>query len=131
MLLSFRETKAPGRDTGLPREASRASTRSSATHGLRRFYGVNFLLYLAIFGFLLLSHVPGGRVPPGRLWVSESHRLGRRLPIVLANLWLTGFLSARITIKTLTLCSAALTGLFIVADTLARGTQPPCGRCCF
>ena len=46
------------------------------------------------------------------------------VPIVLANLWLTGFLSSRFSIKTLTIWSAALTGVFMIAVILPQG-QPP------
>ena len=42
------------------------------------------------------------------------------VPIVLANLWLTGFLTARIRLKTLTVWSAALTGVFMIAVVLPR-----------
>jgi MFS family permease len=38
---------------------------------------------------------------------------------VLANLWLTGFLTVRIRIKTMTVGSAALTGIFMVSVVLA------------
>ena len=46
------------------------------------------------------------------------------VPIVLANLWLTGFLSGRFAIRTLTIWSAALTGLFMIAVILPQGQAP-------
>ena len=46
------------------------------------------------------------------------------VPIVLANLWLTGFLSGRFSIKTLTIWSAALTGVFMIAVILPQGQAP-------
>ena len=42
------------------------------------------------------------------------------VPIVLANLWLTGFLSARMSIKELTVVSALLTGVFMVLVVIPR-----------
>jgi MFS family permease len=49
------------------------------------------------------------------------------VPIVLANIWLTGFLSARIPIKRMTAASALLTGVFIatvVVPTIRFGLFP-------
>jgi len=51
VLLCFRETKAPGRDESQPRESLARLVKAFADPRLRRFYLVNFLLYLAIFGF--------------------------------------------------------------------------------
>jgi predicted MFS family arabinose efflux permease len=42
------------------------------------------------------------------------------VPIVLANVWLTGFLSARMSVRTLTFWSALLTGVFMVIVVVPR-----------
>ena len=81
---------------------------------LRGLYWLNFLFYLAIFGFFRCYpmylvdefHLGVSRVSEFIAWVG--------VPIVLANLWLTGFLSARFRVKTLTFWSALMTGVFMV-----------------
>src|SRR5262249_51123421 len=87
---------------------------------LRRYFLVNFLLYLAIFGFFrsypmyLVDTFDLGisRVSEFIAWVG--------VPIVLANFWLTGALSARFSVRLLTIWSAALTGVFMLAIVLPR-----------
>jgi len=49
--------------------------------------------------------------------------IGYSLPIVLVNLWLTGFLTGRLPIKTITIVSGLLTGLFMIALILPRGEE--------
>jgi len=116
----FRETRAPGQ-VRRPARIIESFTSLAAVFTdtrLRRFYGINFLLYLAIFGFfrsypMYLVDEFGldvSRVSEFVAWVG--------LPIVLANLWLTGFLSDRFAISTLTVCSAAFTGVFMIATVL-------------
>ena len=63
---------------------------------LRLLYGVNFLLYLAIFGFFRCY--PMYLVDEFRLDVSQVSEFVAwvAVPIVIANLWLTGFLARRI-----------------------------------
>lgn len=81
---------------------------------LRIFYLINFLLYLAIFGFFRCYpmylvdefHLGVGKISEFIAWVG--------VPIVLANLWLTGFLSQRYNVKHLTIFSALLTGIFMI-----------------
>jgi MFS family permease len=81
---------------------------------LRRFYWINFAFYLAIFGFFRCYpmylvdrfHLGVSRVSEYVAWVG--------LPIAIGNLWLTGFLAARFSTRTLTFWSALLTGLFMV-----------------
>jgi predicted MFS family arabinose efflux permease len=89
---------------------------------LRRFYGVNFLLYLAIFGFF--RSYPMYLVDEFRLNVSRVSEFVAwvGVPIVLANIWLTGFLSVRLPTKVITIGSALLTGAFM-AFVVVLGTQ--------
>jgi predicted MFS family arabinose efflux permease len=124
VLLCFRETKAPGGDESQPRESLASLVKAFADPRLRRFYLVNFLLYLAIFGFF--RSYPMYLVDEFRLDVSamSEYVAWVGVPIVLANLWLTGFLSGRFAIRTLTIWSAALTGLFMIAVILPRGQAP-------
>ncbi len=91
VLLCFRETKAPGGDEAQPRESLASLVKAFANPRLRRFYLVNFLLYLAIFGFF--RSYPMYLVDEFRLDVSamSEYVAWVGVPIVLANLWLTGF----------------------------------------
>ena len=117
VLILFRETRAAGTDRSHIRIfESFASLVSVLTDArLRRFYGINFLLYLAIFGFF--RSYPMYFVDEFDLDISKMSEFVAwvGLPIVLSNLWLTGFLSARFSIRTLTIWSAALTGIFMIA----------------
>ena len=120
VLLGFRETKAPSGEA--PARESLASLLAVfSDRRLRRFYGINFLLYLAIFGFF--RSYPMYLVDEFRLDVSAVSEFVAwvGLPIVLVNLWLTGFLSGRLPIKTMTIASGLLTGLFMIAIILPRG----------
>ncbi len=117
----FRETRAPGPTPAGGLLESFASLRAVvADRRLRRFYGVNLLLYLAIFGFF--RSYPMYLVDEFRLDVSEVSEFVAwvGVPIVLANLWLTGFLSARVRIKTIAVVSSALTGVFMIGVILPR-----------
>jgi predicted MFS family arabinose efflux permease len=83
-------------------------------------YWLNFFLYLAIFGFFRCYpmylvdefHLGVSRVSEFIAWVG--------VPIVLANVWLTGFLSTRMSVRTLTFWSALLTGVFMVIVVVPR-----------
>lgn len=87
---------------------------------LRNLYWLNFLFYLAIFGFFRCYpmylvdeyHLGVSRVSEFVAWVG--------VPIVIANLWLTSFLSARIPLKTLTVWSGLLTGVFSIVVVVPR-----------
>jgi predicted MFS family arabinose efflux permease len=87
---------------------------------LRAVYWLNFFLYLAIFGFFRCYpmylvdefHLGVSRVSEFIAWVG--------VPIVLANVWLTGFLSTRMSVRTLTFWSALLTGVFMVIVVVPR-----------
>ena len=115
ILVLFRETAKPD-TTQRVRVVEMFAALSQVFSGrrLRRFYGVNFLLYLAIFGFF--RSYPMYLVDEYRMDVSRVSEFVAwvGVPIVLANLWLTGFLTARLRIKTMTVGSAALTGIFMV-----------------
>lgn len=88
---------------------------------LRHRFGVNFLLYLAIFGFFrsypmyLVDefHLGVSRISEFVAWVG--------LPIVLANIWLTGALSSRFSVKALTMWPALLTGVLMLALAVSHG----------
>ena len=81
---------------------------------LRLLYGVNFLLYLAIFGFFRCYpmylvdefHLNVSRVSEFVAWVA--------VPIVIANLWLTNFLAGRVSTRRIVIASALLTGVFML-----------------
>jgi predicted MFS family arabinose efflux permease len=114
-LILFRETNPPEARQQISYTEAFTNLLGVVTNRrLRGIYWVNFLLYLAIFGFFRCYpmylvdefHLGVSRVSEFIAWVG--------VPIVLANLWLTGFLSSRITTKTLTLWSAVLTGIFMV-----------------
>jgi len=87
---------------------------------LRSLYWLNFLLYFAIYGFFrsypmyLVDefHMGVSRVSEFIAWVG--------FPIVLSNIWLTGFVSARVNIRTLTFWSALLTGVFAICIVIPR-----------
>ena len=117
----FRETHPPV--PGKPVSFTRAFTglRDVFTNPrLRGLYWVNFLFYLAIFGFFRCYpmylvdqfHLGVSRVSEFVAWVG--------VPIVLANLWLTSFLSARVATKTLTMWSGFLTGIFMLGIVFPR-----------
>ncbi|HXW84081.1 MAG TPA: MFS transporter [Candidatus Binataceae bacterium] len=87
---------------------------------LRHIYLINFLLYLAIFGFFRCYpmylvdeyHLGVSKVSEFIAWVG--------VPIVVANLWLTGELSRHYLARTLTTWSGMLTGIFMIVVTLPR-----------
>ena len=87
---------------------------------LRNLFGLNFLSYLAIFGFFRCYpmylvdqfHLGVSRISEFIAWVG--------VPIVLANLWLTSWLSNRFTTKTIAVWSGLLTGVFMLLVVLPR-----------
>jgi DHA1 family tetracycline resistance protein-like MFS transporter len=115
---SFAETKAASDVTAAPRNwmGGILALRSVVTNAaLRRYFLVNATLYLAIFGFFrsypmyLVGRFGFGvsRVSDFVAWVG--------VPIVIANLWLTGALSRRFALRPLTVWSAVLAGLSIAS----------------
>jgi DHA1 family tetracycline resistance protein-like MFS transporter len=112
----FRETNPPASRCAVSLIQAFTNLKGVIVDGrLRGIYWLNFLFYFAIFGFFrcypmyLVGHFHLGvsRVSELIAWVG--------VPIVIANLWLTGFLAARIDTKTLTIWSASLTGVFMIA----------------
>ncbi len=87
---------------------------------LRRFFWTNFLIYIAIFGFF--RSYPMYLVDRFHLGVSAVSEFVAwvGLPIVLVNLGLTGLLSARISLRSLTIGSAAFTDTCMAAIVVPR-----------
>jgi predicted MFS family arabinose efflux permease len=109
----FRETHSPGHSQVSFTKAFAGLADVFTNPRLRALYWLNFLFYLAIFGFFRCYpmylvdqfHLGVSRVSEFIAWVG--------VPIVLANLWLTSFLSARFAIKTIAVWSGLLTGVFM------------------
>ena len=119
ILLHFRETRIPDSSSSISLTAAFESLLTVfSDRQVRRFYAVNFLIYIAIFGFFrsypmyLVGefHLGVSRLSEFVAWVG--------VPIVLSNLWLTGFLSTRTSVRALTLWTAALTGILMIATVL-------------
>lgn len=87
---------------------------------LRHLYLVNFLLYLAIFGFFRCY--PMYLVDEYKLGVSKVSEFIAwvGVPIVAANIGLTGLLSRHFSSRNLTIWSGALTGAFMIAVVIPR-----------
>jgi MFS family permease len=85
---------------------------------LRGLYWLNFVLYLAIFGFFRVYpmylvdrfHLSVGRVSEYIAWVA--------VPIVIANVWLVGALSKRLVPRKLVIVSALATGVLMAVIVL-------------
>jgi MFS family permease len=119
--LFFRETNPPAARRMV--SCTRAFTNIGSVftdRRLRTLYWLNFLFYLAIFGFFRCYpmylvdefHLGVSRVSEFVAWVG--------VPIVLANLWLTSFLSTRFGVKRLAIWFGFLTGLFMLIVVLPR-----------
>jgi DHA1 family tetracycline resistance protein-like MFS transporter len=110
----FHETHTPGPNHGSAMKAFTNLADVFTNRRLRALYWLNFLLYLAIFGFFRCYpmylvdrfHMGVSQVSEFIAWVG--------VPIVLANLWLTSFLSRRYAVKTITVWSGLLTGVFML-----------------
>ncbi|OGT29913.1 MAG: hypothetical protein A3E87_09240 [Gammaproteobacteria bacterium RIFCSPHIGHO2_12_FULL_35_23] len=81
---------------------------------IRRLYILNFLFYLAIFGFFRCY--PMYLVDEFHMQVNQSSEFIAwvAVPIVIANMGLTSFFTERFSIKTVTVASAFLTGLLMI-----------------
>jgi MFS family permease len=117
----FRETNPPAARSAVSFTQAFTNLKGVIVDGrLRGIYWLNFIFYFAIFGFFrcypmyLVGHFHLGvsRVSELIAWVG--------VPIVIANLWLTGFLAARFDTETLTIWSASLTGIFMIAVVILR-----------
>ena len=115
-LVQFRETSLPARRRKIAYTAAFTTLLGVVTdRRIRGLYLVNFLLYLAIFGFF--RSYPMYVVDEFHLGVSRESELIAwvGVPIILANLWLTGFVSKHIPVTPLTAWTAVLTGIFMIA----------------
>jgi MFS family permease len=120
----FRETNPPAKRRLVSFSQAFTNLRGVITNRrLRRLYWLNFAFYLAIFGFFRCYpmylvdrfHLGVSQVSEFVAWVG--------VPIVIANVWLTGFLAARFTTKTLTMWSAFLTGAFMIVVVAIHSRQ--------
>jgi MFS family permease len=113
-LVAFRETH-PGDPSRRVRAGDALASLAGAftDRSLRRIYLGNFLLYLAIFGFFRVY--PIYLVDEFGMGVSqESEYIAYvAVPIVIANLGLVAWLSARMSSRTMTATFAALLALFM------------------
>jgi len=117
--LGFRDTRAPGERTRVSySEAFTNLARVVTDRRLRPLYLVNALLYLAIFGFF--------RVYP--MYLVDEFDLGVSgvsefvayvgVPIVIANLWLVGVLSKRLSPRTMVIAFGFATGALMTTVVL-------------
>jgi len=112
---AFRETRGAVPSEKVSYSAAFANLLGVFTdRRLRLLYGVNFLIYLAVFGFFRCY--PMYLVDEFHLNVSQLSEFVAwvAVPIVLANLWLTGFLAARVATRRIVVASAALAGVLMV-----------------
>jgi DHA1 family tetracycline resistance protein-like MFS transporter len=95
---TFRETHAPDRRGGAGRLVRSFATLAKVVldRRLRAFYLVNFLLYLAMYGFF--RSYPMYVVDEFDLGISRESELIAYLsiPFIVANLWLVGWLASRL-----------------------------------
>jgi predicted MFS family arabinose efflux permease len=119
--LAFRETHQKSNRTNTAWTRAFSNLVAVITdRPLRPLYWLNFLYYLAIFGFFRCYpmylvdryHLGVSRISEFVAWVGA--------PIVLSNLWLTSFLSARMAIKTLAIWAGLLTGVFMIVVVVPR-----------
>ena len=113
--LVFRETRAIPRGEPIRYVAAFTNLVNVFTdRRLRQLYAINFLLYLAIYGFFRCY--PMYIVDQFRLDVSRLSEFVAwvAVPIVLVNLWITDFLSRRVTTPHIAVGSAVLTGLAMI-----------------
>lgn len=117
----FRETNPPAHRHAVSFSQAFTNLRGVISNRrLRRLYWLNFAFYLAIFGFFRCYpmylvdrfHLGVSQVSEFVAWVG--------IPIVIANAWLTGFLAARFSTRTLTVWSAFLTGAFMIVVVAIR-----------
>jgi DHA1 family tetracycline resistance protein-like MFS transporter len=116
--VSFRETHRATSDHGRYFDAFTNLTRIVTDMRLRPFYLVNFILYLAMFGFFRVYpmylvdrfHLTVGRVSEFVAYVA--------VPIVIANLWLVGALSRRARPRSMVFFSALAMGVLTAAIVL-------------
>jgi DHA1 family tetracycline resistance protein-like MFS transporter len=116
--LWFKETRRQTTEQSSYLEAFTNLRRVVTDRRLRGLYWINFLLYLAIFGFFRVYpmylvdrfHLSVGRVSEFIAWVA--------VPIVFANVWLVGALSKRLVPRRLVIASALATGVLMAVIVL-------------
>src|SRR5215471_6741654 len=99
----YKETRPPGLEVKVGyREAFSNLLGVVTNRRLRPIYWINFLIYLAIFGYF--RSYPMYLVDEFHLGVSRVSELIAwvGVPIILANRWLTGYASAHFSLKRLT-----------------------------
>lgn len=96
VLATFRETRAPHADGPRVLSSFANLARVVLDRRLRVFYLVNFLLYLATYGFL--RSYPMYMVDEFDLGISRESELIAyvAVPFIVANLWLVGWLAGRL-----------------------------------
>jgi MFS family permease len=111
--LSFRETARPAAARPSYLDAFTNLARVVTDARLRPLYLVNFILYLALFGFFRVY--PMYLVDEFGLDVGEVSEYVAyvAVPIVIANLWLVGALSRRFEPRTMATGAALATGAFM------------------
>ncbi|MEQ9618999.1 MAG: MFS transporter [Deltaproteobacteria bacterium] len=111
----FRETRPPETRTGVNyREAVTSFLAVFSPGKLRVIYLINFLVYFAIFGFF--RAFPMYLVDEFGMGVSKVSNFiaWNAVPVVIASIWLTGFLAMFYTPRTITLFSMILFAIFMV-----------------
>lgn len=113
---SFKETLDPAakQEKTTYRELLTSFATIFRASNQRFLFFVNFLFYLSIFGFFRCYpmylvdefHMQVGQLSQFIAWVA--------VPIILSNLWLTGFLSQRYSPRNITIISAAFIGFFMI-----------------
>ena len=111
----FRETRPPETRIGVNfREAITGLLTVFSPGRLRVIYLINFLVYFAIFGFF--RAFPMYLVDEFGMGVSKVSNFiaWNAVPVVIASIWLTGFLARYYTPRTITLFSMILLAVFMV-----------------
>jgi DHA1 family tetracycline resistance protein-like MFS transporter len=111
--LRFRETATERRVEGSPMAAFTNLARVVTDRRLRPLYLVNFVLYLAIFGFF--RAYPMYLVDEFGMGVGEvsEYIAYTSIPVLFANAWLVGVLARRYDPRPLAAIGALATGLFM------------------
>jgi MFS family permease len=120
VIYGFRETRSEGGSERSLLQSLLNMKEIITNRPLRFYFWTNFLLYLALFGFF--RAYPIYIVDAFGLGVSRASEYiaWTAVPIVLANLGLTGLLAKRLQPMPLAMLSAVLTGLFLILIVLPR-----------
>lgn len=117
----FKETHPP--EPGRPLNYLRAFTSLSTIftdRPIRTLYLLNFLLYVAIFGFsrtILMYLVDGWHMGPGKITFFYSYFAGA---VLVANLWVMPWLSSRVPLTRLAIWSAVIGGAMTILLAVVR-----------